>query len=243
MVGAETNRKDYGFLKSVSINGTDSYRSTDAAITEITFDTAFAFHPSILPVGVNVIKFLPAVTVQNTGTETINSFNLNATTFMNGPCGPVEFIKRVSNITLQPGQSMQARFDTLVEFPLVFNPPYTYTFCAWVSCPDSASDKFHGNDYWCDSFVIDEIVDIDKIFSNNYFEIYPNPNNGQFTVDLFEKFTGQNPIEVYNVLGEKVFETWLHQNPQTINVPLNPGLYFVRIADDEHPFVGKLVVE
>jgi hypothetical protein len=59
--------------------------------------------------------------------------------------------------------------------------------------------------------------------------LYPNPNNGSFTLELPTGFTGY--AEIYDVRGSVIFKTGLIANENIININLNlaPGLYILRI--------------
>ena len=71
------------------------------------------------------------------------------------------------------------------------------------------------------------------------FTIYPNPNDGSFTV------TGEDiqGIEVFNLLGQSVYKM---QNPDTftINLPTGAkGTFFARITTSKESVTKKVVVQ
>jgi len=69
---------------------------------------------------------------------------------------------------------------------------------------------------------------------NELVNIYPNPNNGLFTISLNEsgKDSKVASVSIYNMLGEKVFEkNDLSSADKTIHVSELPnGTYFVRLV-------------
>jgi hypothetical protein len=84
------------------------------------------------------------------------------------------------------------------------------------------------------------------------FSIFPNPNNGKFTI------IGNNPVisvEIYNSLGELIFfennlsgEASMENGPTKtkpqINISTLPrGVYFVRVLDETTVELGKLIKE
>ena len=79
------------------------------------------------------------------------------------------------------------------------------------------------------------------------FTIYPNPNNGQFTLQFSDASPAQlnSKIEIYNTLGQKMYSTTIkNQIPSTIDISnLLKGIYFVRYADKENNFSEKIVIE
>jgi hypothetical protein len=71
--------------------------------------------------------------------------------------------------------------------------------------------------------------------------IYPNPSNGQFTV------TGESvieTIELYDILGKKVFSDTPKMQTTQINVQLSKGLYIYRVTLEDHTTrCGKIAVQ
>lgn len=81
-------------------------------------------------------------------------------------------------------------------------------------------------------------------------KVYPNPSNGQFTIALShsELVSESQTIEVYNVLGAKVYSAMLNQvqHNYKMNLSNQPnGVYVYRVIDDSGNLVGqgKLVVQ
>lgn len=71
------------------------------------------------------------------------------------------------------------------------------------------------------------------------FKMYPNPSDGNFSIDNSDKaFT----IEIYNILGQKVFE---RKNADGSNLSVtnhNKGVYLVKITDDSKSLIKKLII-
>jgi hypothetical protein len=81
---------------------------------------------------------------------------------------------------------------------------------------------------------------------NSSVILYPNPNNGYFTLSLSNVNAACN-VEIYNILGEKVFSEILQQNQSNsaINITGQPsGVYLYRVlsVDDNLLGEGKVVV-
>jgi len=78
--------------------------------------------------------------------------------------------------------------------------------------------------------------------------VYPNPNNGQFTISIKNSQPGSTAqVEVYNVMGEKVYTQSNIENP-TINVDLSNqanGVYMYRVLTNNNAIIGegKLVIQ
>jgi len=76
--------------------------------------------------------------------------------------------------------------------------------------------------------------------------VYPNPNNGRFTLSL-SNINAVCNIEIYNLLGEKVYTGILQQTKtNTINLIGQPsGVYFYRVLKESGAIVGsgKVVIQ
>jgi hypothetical protein len=85
-----------------------------------------------------------------------------------------------------------------------------------------------------------------------HLDIFPNPNNGAFTLEL-SGFSGQSSIEVYNMLGEKVYSTPTpspsgegNVRDRVINLSTRPnGIYLYRVIDASGVELGngKFIIE
>lgn len=75
---------------------------------------------------------------------------------------------------------------------------------------------------------------------SDFINVYPNPNNGQFTVQINDKSAGRN-MEVYNMLGEQVYSQTNIVNPQfIIDLSSQPaGVYLYRIMDETGGLIGE----
>jgi hypothetical protein len=75
-------------------------------------------------------------------------------------------------------------------------------------------------------------------------KIYPNPNNGKFTIALTNIELGSG-IAIYNALGIKVYQTLVLDAtlPDIDMAGLRRGLYFVKVTDGKEQFTKKMIVE
>jgi hypothetical protein len=78
--------------------------------------------------------------------------------------------------------------------------------------------------------------------------VYPNPSNGSFTIRLQPEADINQPIEVYNHLGqlvEKIDVSFSKDHP-TIEITLNDivdGIYFVRVFDGSEYHNKRILVK
>lgn len=137
--------------------------------------------------------------------------------------------------------------------------PYTYLWTPGGNTTDSISHDSAGT-YCChvtdankcrDSLcvTIQSTAGINSIVAGaGQITIYPNPNNGFFQVEIRDYKSGINTaLEVYNVLGEKVYSNYqITKLPNyQINLSSQPnGIYFYRVISIENgPASGEIIGE
>lgn len=85
----------------------------------------------------------------------------------------------------------------------------------------------------------------EKKTPNNFFTVYPNPNNGDFTVKFKEY--GSYKIDLYNLLGNNKFTSEIiNKNKIQINLngELAKGYYMLRIKDQNgDEITRKLLIQ
>ena len=70
--------------------------------------------------------------------------------------------------------------------------------------------------------------------SNSNLNLYPNPNNGSFKLEI-ENLSVNSKVEIYNNLGQLVFASQLNENNTEINISnLNNGLYTVKLIGNNN---------
>lgn len=72
------------------------------------------------------------------------------------------------------------------------------------------------------------------------FKIYPNPSNGNFTVEFADSNT-ETTIEMYSIIGKKVFETKTITSQVNIS-NMEKGIYFLKITKDGETNTKKMVI-
>ncbi len=77
------------------------------------------------------------------------------------------------------------------------------------------------------------------------FTIFPNPNNGLFSIVLNNNESRINSIEIYNLTGDQVLnKNGLNSNIVKLNIPSFPkGIYFVRIYSNNKTYFSKIICE
>jgi hypothetical protein len=90
--------------------------------------------------------------------------------------------------------------------------------------------------------VIDMFEGVNTVNSNNKISIYPNPNNGKFTVD-YE--SGVQSIKVYSSIGALVKESIVNRNSKSAEIDMtgmNEGIYIVKVEGNGNSFTQKITL-
>lgn len=74
-------------------------------------------------------------------------------------------------------------------------------------------------------------------------KVYPNPNNGQFTLEFSNVESGAT-IRIYNMLGSQIYRsTTTSQTSHKVNLPeIKRGIYFIKVTDGKEQFTKKMIV-
>jgi len=85
--------------------------------------------------------------------------------------------------------------------------------------------------------AVNESVNIENMLS-----VFPNPASSDFTVFCEDQFTN---IKIFDLTGKEIFATHCEKtNVDFINgEAFEPGIYFVRVENDERVHTSKLVIE
>jgi hypothetical protein len=109
-----------------------------------------------------------------------------------------------------------------------------YTLSQYTPCDTSTIDVTVYVD--CDSIVSVESLN----FPLSNFKLYPNPNNGEFNIVL-ENYNNAE-IEIFNVLGELVYQSKLTNRTSTININNHPkGFYLVIVTSNNASLIKRMV--
>ena len=77
----------------------------------------------------------------------------------------------------------------------------------------------------------------------NLFSVYPNPSkNGAFNISYPTYLIGKLDIEIYDVIGKKIFSK---QSVSENKIELNhlSGIYFLKISNEQQISVASTTVE
>ena len=90
-------------------------------------------------------------------------------------------------------------------------------------------------------FIHDIAGNVSDLKANkNSISIYPNPSNGSFTISTESKRPVKT-LEVYNIVGERIFQQHLSNQVTLPNV--TTGIYFVKVDDGTGVYTRKITIQ
>lgn len=125
----------------------------------------------------------------------------------------------------------------------LFNPHYCSSgieYSDWIICYQKQNDLLQiDTTYQCGLYYPTRIESLNK---HKNITIYPNPNNGKFTITQSVEL---NSIEVLNLLGESIYFSLLNNVNTNVEIDLSSatkGIYFIKINAGEKVYVDKVVL-
>ena len=130
-------------------------------------------------------------------------------------------------------------------------PPFTYLWSPGGQTTDTIKNQCEG-DYCCTvtgangcsenvCIVVLNTTGIDNIQSATGLSIYPNPNNGVFTIQLSD-VSVQSSVEIYDVLGQNLLTQTLSNTQENNIINLRDkaaGMYFYRVTKSDGSLLGE----
>jgi hypothetical protein len=85
---------------------------------------------------------------------------------------------------------------------------------------------------------------VEEKSAGSEFHIYPNPNNGTFTIYFPKQFSEKGSVRIYNMLGELVYFGRIasEYGRLDLNSGLSEGIYFVKIDTGRSVETRKMIV-
>jgi hypothetical protein len=83
-------------------------------------------------------------------------------------------------------------------------------------------------------------------YNPDIIRLYPNPNNGIFSISLLTSFlTGENDVSIMNLAGKTVYQGIINQEEQEKLFELSdldPGIYILVIKNDKIIYTRKFII-
>lgn len=83
-------------------------------------------------------------------------------------------------------------------------------------------------------------VGIRETITTNDLKVFPNPNNGSFSIK--SEINSTFRIEVLNLLGETIFRLENVKSDERLNLNIQQGIYFIRITTEKTGSIEKIII-
>jgi hypothetical protein len=187
-----------------------------------------------LPAGVNQTD--PPTALEVTATITVNELPVVT-------C-PEDFILTTNSIVTLTGENPTGGvYSGTGVSGYIFNPDgldngdYTITY--------TYTDPVTGCVNSC-NFTITLDIDVNVSAQTiSAISIYPNPNNGKFSV-VFNNFEGKVTYGIYDAKGSVIITEEVYTSGNTVrdfDIKLVPGVYYIKMTNDSNTFVEKIVIQ
>ena len=123
---------------------------------------------------------------------------------------------------------------------VIFNEPGIFDVKLIASVPQTAPDELLKEDF----ITVLAANNINKKIINGNIEIFPNPGNGLFTINLDQIIQDDLNIKVYNILGEYILH--YEKIEDQISFDLSDqenGIYFIQIKTGSLLITKKIAVQ
>jgi hypothetical protein len=105
-----------------------------------------------------------------------------------------------------------------------------------------STDRFY-MDFW--EFDPSLTTGIDEM-AGNKIHFYPNPTAGKFTINNINTQSKNFKLEIYNLLGERIYSNsgYVPQSSEEVDLSGSPkGVYIVKMNNGEKFFSGKVIIQ
>lgn len=230
---------------------------------------------SVITQGCNSINTADITMLENNiviGPGNISGFIIQGPGFGRAPGDPVPGID--VKLGRNPGGQMMISDQTdpstggysFENIPVNTNSPTDSSYTIYVDIPGlervsvytfvvtGANNQFSDMDYYVDSttiYISNSTVGIKPAITNkeNKFNVYPNPSNGNTSIEYSITNDSDVSLEIYNVLGVKVAELVSGRKSvgtYKVNIQennnLRSGIYFVRLSINGKANTKQLVI-
>jgi len=91
-------------------------------------------------------------------------------------------------------------------------------------------------------YRVNNPTSVNEISLNNLVSISPNPTSGMFNVQSLMANGNTSTIEIYNVMGEKVYTSVINSKSSAITLDAPNGIYFLKLRTNEGTATKKLII-
>ncbi|MBK8681523.1 MAG: T9SS type A sorting domain-containing protein [Bacteroidetes bacterium] len=201
------------------------------------WDSASIAEPIVIKVGSKYYMFYSAL-----NQWAIENFQIGFAESTDG----INWTKSTENPVLQIGNTNE--WDRYwATHPTVIYDSIANKFKMWYTGRDTAIiDSIMG--YYWDIGYAESIFSttelIENTNKNTTLHIYPNPNNGIFTLVLPDTFYEDAVVRIYNSTGELITQlSYLYNEENTLEIQLPDGLYILTLQNEKGFLKEKLIIQ
>jgi endonuclease I/chitodextrinase len=189
-----------------------------------------------------------------TDSRTDQTINTRAITVRNGSLSASATLNGISDFTITTQLKFAGSagtFNLRVNGNVVGTIPYSATLTTTtipaINIPGNVTISITDNSTATNRVAFDDLTwNCFSTFSVNEFNaddfnIYPNPSNGNFTID-FTKEDEKFDVEIFSLIGQKVFKQEnVNQNISISN--LQQGIYLLKIIKENKSIIKKIIIK
>lgn len=113
----------------------------------------------------------------------------------------------------------------------------SYELCFWISIPNEKIDINSKNNIFCETVFFTDIEDKNPLSS---FNLYPNPSQDKFTIEVPSIQNKELQLQVLDMQGKLLYQTSF---PQKLDLDLSSypiGVYLLKVSDGFNSHTEKL---
>ncbi len=202
---------------------------------------------------------------QNTGTASAETIRIADTVRVKLNLNSLEILASSHNyqFTLDGDRVLKFFYPNIMLPDSNTNEPLSHGFIKFRIKPNSgllAGDVIENNsaiyfDYnqpVITNTTVTEIVNPtsleDITIKSKNFIIYPNPNNGKFTLEFYSLIHVEGLLKIFDIAGQNVLKEKIKITPginklSVNNLSLSSGIYFINLQTTEKTLFGKILFE
>ena len=86
-------------------------------------------------------------------------------------------------------------------------------------------------------------LQVDKVENNEQIIIYPNPNKGNFVINIQGELSSQAKVEIYSLSGSLKYSSAIISKQQNIFFTQTPGTYLIRVYNNEKYYTERIILQ